>query len=97
MRQHRHSSPAQPAWQIAKGKSSGRMLAFELGQPWRGLTSRKRDSPKFAMARAAAPMFSPSCGSTRITTGPGCSIQFFVLSVPAPGMVRAYSMIVHPA
>src|SRR5882757_6469828 len=38
------------------------------------------------MARAAEPMFSPSCGSTRITTGPGCCTQFLVLSVPAPGM-----------
>src|ERR1700728_5073173 len=38
------------------------------------------------MARAAAPIFSPSCGSTRITTGPGVSTQRLVLSVPAPGM-----------
>jgi hypothetical protein len=38
------------------------------------------------MARAAEPMFSPICGSTRITTGPGCCTQFLVLSVPAPGI-----------
>src|SRR5471032_178987 len=38
------------------------------------------------MARAAAPIFSPICGSTRITTGPGVSTQRLVLSVPAPGM-----------
>ena len=53
----------------------------------RGLTSRSRDRPKFAMARAAAPMFSPSCGSTSTTIGAGVSIQRLVLSVPAPGMV----------
>ena len=63
-----------------------RPQARGLGQPSRGLTRRSRDSPKFAMARAAAPMFSPSCGSTRITTGAGVSIQFLVLSVPEPGM-----------
>jgi hypothetical protein len=38
------------------------------------------------MARAAAPMFSPSCGSTSTTIGPASAIQFLVLSVPAPGM-----------
>src|SRR5580704_806988 len=63
------------------------MWALGLGQPWRGLTSRSRERPKFAMARAAAPIFSPSCGSTRTTVGPGRSIQFFVLSVPAPGII----------
>ena len=46
--------------------------AFSFGQPCRGLTRRSRDSPKFAMARAAAPIFSPSCGSTRMTIGAGC-------------------------
>src|SRR5665213_398912 len=61
--------------------------AFSLGQPCTGLTSRKRDRPKLAMARAAAPMFSPICGSTRTTTGAGCSIQRLVLSVPAPGIL----------
>ena len=55
-------------------------------RPARGLTSRSRDRPKLAMARAAAPIFSPSCGSTRTTTGPGSSLQRLVLSVPAPGM-----------
>ena len=38
------------------------------------------------MARAAAPIFSPSCGSTRIDHGPGGSAQSLVLSVPAPGI-----------
>ena len=54
--------------------------AWMLGQPSRGLTSRSRARPKFAMARAAAPMFSPSCGSTRITIGPG-------RLDPVPGLV----------
>src|SRR5215813_14153579 len=62
--------------------------AFSFGQPCSGLTSRKRDSPKLAMARAAAPTFSPSCGSTRTTTGAGVSIQRLVLSVPAPGIAH---------
>ena len=39
--------------------------------PARGFTSRSRDKPKFAMARAAAPIFSPSCGSTSTTIGAG--------------------------
>src|SRR5215467_1736635 len=60
--------------------------AFSFGQPCSGLTSRSRDSPKLAMARAAAPIFSPSCGSTRTMMGAGVSIQRFVLSVPAPGI-----------
>src|SRR5690606_27495801 len=34
------------------------------------LTSRSSVMPQFSMARAAAPIFSPSCGSTRIMTGP---------------------------
>ena len=62
------------------------ICALSFGQPCRGLTSRSRDRPKLAMARAAAPIFSPSCGSTRTTTGPGVSTQRLVLSVPAPGM-----------
>src|SRR5437763_804255 len=57
-----------------------------LGQPSRGLTRRSRVSPKFAMARAAVPMFSPSCGSTRTTIGPPTAGGVLVLSVPAPGM-----------
>jgi hypothetical protein len=43
--------------------------AFSLGQPSRGLTRRICDSPQFSMARAAMPMFSPSCGRTRMITG----------------------------
>src|SRR4051812_2854803 len=60
--------------------------ALSLGQPCTGATSRNRGRPKFAIARAAAPMFSPSCGATSTTTGAGVSIQRLVLSVPAPGM-----------
>src|SRR5215212_4698869 len=40
-----------------------------LGQPSRGATSRNSDSPKFAMARAAMPMFSANCGSTSMMAG----------------------------
>ena len=60
--------------------------ARSFGQPCFGLTSRNRASPKLAMARAAAPILSPSCVSTSTTTGAGCSIQRLVLSVPAPGI-----------
>src|SRR5271168_3041645 len=59
-------------------------LAWTLGQPSRGLTMRSRDSAKLPIARAAMPMFSPSCGSTRITTGPASSTPDLVLSVPEP-------------
>ena len=65
--------------------------AWTLGQPSRGLTRRSRDSPKFAITRAAAPMFSPSCGSTRMTIGAGSTTQSFVLSVPAPGIRKGPS------
>src|ERR1039457_3399229 len=55
-----------------------------FGQPSRGLTMRSRVSPKLPIARAAMPMFSPSCGSTRITTGPASATPDLVLSVPEP-------------
>src|SRR5664279_3994834 len=47
---------------------------------------RSRDSAKLPIARAAMPMFSPSCGSTRTTTGPARSTPDLVLSVPEPDM-----------
>jgi hypothetical protein len=40
-----------------------------LGQPSRGLTIRIRVSPQFSIARAAAPIFSPIWGSTRMMMG----------------------------
>ncbi len=43
--------------------------ARSWGQPPRGRTSLRPDSPKFAIALATAPMFSASCGSFRMTTG----------------------------
>src|SRR5690606_12174426 len=43
--------------------------AAGLGQPSRGATSRISVSPKLSMARAALPMFSPSCGRTRTIAG----------------------------
>src|SRR6202521_4526271 len=55
-----------------------------FGQPSRGLTMRSRVRAKLPIARAAMPMFSPSCGSTRITTGPASSTPDLVLSVPEP-------------
>src|SRR5579883_44011 len=59
-----------------------------LGQPSRGLTRRSRDSAKLPMARAAMPIFSPSCGSTRMITGPARSKPDLVLSVPLTALVR---------
>src|SRR5260370_30551903 len=55
-----------------------------FGQPSRGLTMRNRVNPKLPIARAAMPMFSPSCGSTRITMGPASVMPDLVLSVPEP-------------
>jgi beta-lactamase class A len=43
--------------------------ARSCGQPSRGLTRRSSERPKLAITRAAAPMFSASCGAFRITTG----------------------------
>src|SRR5215212_9045505 len=40
-----------------------------LGQPFFGATSRISERPKFAIARAAMPIFSASWGSTRMMTG----------------------------
>jgi hypothetical protein len=47
--------------------------AFSFGQPSRGSTSRISCNPKLAMARAAVPMFSPSCGLTSTAMGAGPS------------------------
>src|SRR4030081_3466953 len=47
---------------------------------------RRRVNAKLPIARAAMPMFSPSCGSTRITMGPARSTPDLVLSVPEPGI-----------
>src|SRR5271167_3172304 len=66
--------------------------AWMLGQASRGLTRRSRVSPKFAMARAAVPMFSPSCGSTRTTIGPATAIHSLVWSVPDPGIGAVYAV-----
>ena len=43
--------------------------ALGFGQPSRGATRRRLDRPQFSMARAAMPMFSPSCGRTRMIVG----------------------------
>src|SRR5215472_17489873 len=51
------------------------VIALSLGQPSRGLTRRSSPSPQFSIARADVPMFSPSCGSTRITAGPSAILR----------------------
>src|SRR5690606_32696984 len=43
--------------------------AAGLGHPSRGATSRISVNPKLSIARAALPIFSPSCGLTRTMTG----------------------------
>ncbi len=43
--------------------------AFSFGQPSRGATRRRSEIPKFFIARAAAPIFSPNWGRDRMTTG----------------------------
>src|ERR1700676_3370597 len=45
---------------------------------------RSRVKAKLPIARAAMPIFSPSCGSTRMTTGPARLTPDLVLSVPEP-------------
>ena len=62
------SSPSVAA-SLAISAPAAAARALSLGQPSRGLTSRKSVSPKLAMARAAKPIFSPSCGSTRMMAG----------------------------
>ena len=47
----------------------GRARPTGLGQPSRGATRRISVSPKLSIARAALPIFSPSCGRTRTMTG----------------------------
>ena len=79
-RRYRTARPA-PGSGRRRPPRAGRAM---FGQPSRGLTIRSRDSAKLPIARAAMPIFSPSCGSTRITTGPAKSRPALVLSVPDP-------------
>ena len=68
--------------------------ALSLGQPSRGRTSRRSVRPQFSMARAAVPMFSPSCGSTRMIAGPpdgACCLR------SVPGHQRAWAEASAPA
>src|SRR5260370_26810408 len=44
--------------------------AFSDGQPSRGATNRRSVRPQLNMARVAVPIFSPSCGATRMMAGP---------------------------
>src|ERR1700751_586299 len=57
-------------------------IALSDGQPSRGRTSRRSSRPQFIIARAAVPMFSPSCGSTRMIAGPP-EVHDRLRSVPA--------------
>src|ERR1044071_5757686 len=57
--------------------------ALSEGQPSRGRTRRRSSSPQFSIARAAVPIFSPSCGSTRMIAGPPPVMPPRLLSVPA--------------
>ena len=56
-------------------------LAWMFGQPSRGLTMRSSDRPKLPMARAAMPIFCPSCGSTSTTIGAATFAPAVLLSV----------------
>src|SRR6185312_17281770 len=49
--------------------------ALSFGQPSRGRTRRKSSRPQFIIARAAVPIFSPSCGSTRMIAGPPVTVS----------------------
>ena len=62
--------------------------ARSCGQPSRGATRRRWNSPPLAMQRATAPILSASCGRTRTTTGlPGIGRE--VGAAVAPGHAGA--------
>src|SRR3954469_7320693 len=65
------SSTEPNAWAAFSGQSAPEAAAQarSCGQPSRGFTRRRSARPKLAITRAAAPMFSPSCGAFRIMTG----------------------------
>src|SRR5579862_6792505 len=44
-------------------------MARSDSQSWRGATRRRSVSAQFIIARAVVPIFSESCGRTRMTTG----------------------------
>ena len=55
--------------------------AFGFGQPSRGRTSRNSPSPQFIMRAPPVPMFSPSCGSTRMTDRGGGGRRVVLVSI----------------
>src|SRR5512134_554629 len=63
-----------------------------FGQPSRGATSRRSVSPQFSMARAAAPIFSPSCGVTRMMAGAASaavgSVATRLEELPGDGVIQ---------
>src|SRR5258708_10812927 len=72
------------AWSRIWSAPAAARCALRFGQPSRGLTIRSRVSAKLTIARAAMPIFSPSCGSTRMITVPAKSKGDLVISVPEP-------------
>src|SRR5688500_6480431 len=73
------STIASPSWSntrtggIRSSAPTEARSAARLGQPSRGATRRRSVRPQFSMARAAAPIFSPSCGVTRMMAGAACA------------------------
>ena len=61
-----------PAFSMIETPPAAIGSAAGFGQPSRGATRRRSLRPQFIIARAAAPIFSPSCGRTRMMTG-GCA------------------------
>ena len=57
--------------QLSRIRSAPEALrhAFSCGQPSRGATRRRSNSPPLPIARATAPILSASCGRTSTTTG----------------------------
>ncbi len=71
--------------------------AFSLGQPSRGLTSLSSDRPKFAMARATMPIFSPSCGSTRTMAGPAVFWESDGIGINQPCIAAIFPSLTYSA
>src|SRR6266849_6515270 len=63
------------AWSSTTPAPLDMATALSLGQPSRGRTSLSSVSPQLYMARAAAPIFSPNCGSTRMIAGPPLEVR----------------------
>src|SRR6478736_4064648 len=64
--------------------AGGGALGADVRPAVAGIDDAQTRQRKLPIARAAMPMFSPSCGSTRMTTGPARLTPDLVLSVPEP-------------